>query len=444
MSSIVSRVRNCYADTPNTNMDVISNFKVTTQAGDHQFIKANTKYCAVALIGGGGPVMLWDHSKMGRVSSKNLKVAGHGGTVTDFDFHPFNEQLFVTGSSDCIVRLWNIPPDTDQGMVKDTLTELEGHSKRITYTTFHPAAANVLAVADFNKEMMVWDLQKSEEPMLKFAYDKAITDVKWNFDGTQVGTYTKDHRIRIHDPRTGDTGGMVFEKCHHGLKAAKICFIERRNRVFSFGVGRTHAREIRVWDMRKPGSKSLHHTTVDRGSGCLIPFYERSTNLLFVAGKGDSSIKIMEAFEDDPFVTTHSSTMFKESAVGYCLLPKRSCDTKKHEVAHMLRLTTTKIQPCSFRVPRRATNFQKDLYMDDYSGVAAMSASEYFKGGNKPPVLMSLNPKDRSDGKDSGAGASFEKAKSRDELEKELEGAQYKLRVLNAEVALYKSQLKDA
>lgn len=46
-------------------------------------------------------------------------------------------------------------------------------------------------------------------------------------------------------------------------------------------------------------------------------------------------------------VTTHNNT------VGMALLPKRSCDGSKCEIAKLLNLTTSSIEPLSFRVPRK-------------------------------------------------------------------------------------------
>ena len=346
--------------------------------------------------------------------------------------------MIVTGSSDCTVKLWSIPEDVKSGHIDNCLTTLEGHSKRILFTTFHPAASNVLAVADFDKSMMIWDLEKNDEPINRFDFDKPITDLKWRFDGSALGVLTRDQRMQVMDPRSSDkANGVLFEDCHQGAKAMKMAFIDSFERIFTFGVGRTNAREFKVWDIRNP-SKALDKTTYDRGSGTLIPFYERSTNLLFVAGKGDSSMKILEAFEADPFAAIHSQVSFGESAVGYCVLPRRSLDTKKCEVARILRLTTTSIQPLSLRIPRRATNFQKDLYKDDVAGIPSMTASQYFSGESKPPVLTSLDP-----AKQNGAGGeSNGSGKSRADVERELAVAKRKLRILKAEVSLYKSQLK--
>ena len=103
----VSRYRNCFCKETKKD-EWVSNFKMTTAAGDHQFIKANDRYFAVALRGGGGPVLLWDYTKSCRVPSGAPKIAGHGGGVTDTDFHPFNQTLLVTGSSDCTVKLWQV------------------------------------------------------------------------------------------------------------------------------------------------------------------------------------------------------------------------------------------------------------------------------------------------------------------------------------------------
>jgi len=414
---------------------MISNFTITAQAGDHQFIKANSKYMAIATRGGGGPVLIWEHEKRGRVPRDAAELVGHAGNVTDTDFHPFNENLIVTGSADCCVRLWNIP-ENPKGHIKDPLATLEAHEKRVLFTTFHPSASNILASADFNKEAMVWDLQNSEDPAFKVQFDKPITDLKWNYDGSILGIYTKDHSIRLSDPRSKEFGSATFDKCHVGNKASKICFVENQNRLFSFGVGSTNSREVRVWDLRKPGSKSVHKMSIDRGSGAILPFYDEATHLILLGGKGDSSVKIMEAFGDEPHCLMYGNASFGESAAGYCVVPKRACDVTKHEVFKMLRLTTRAVQPLSFRIPRKAGNFQSDIYGDGVRApAAAMTSKEYLSGENRNPILMSMDPAERKK-EDSG--------KTRNQVEAELAAAKHKLRLLKAEVALYESQIKDS
>lgn len=35
----------------------------------------------------------------------------HSDTVTDLDFSPFHDGLLATGSQDCLVKIWCIPPE---------------------------------------------------------------------------------------------------------------------------------------------------------------------------------------------------------------------------------------------------------------------------------------------------------------------------------------------
>lgn len=386
----------------------------------------------------------------GRTNSGHLRLArttkqivGHAGSVTDLDWHPFNEQLIATGSTDCTVKLWQLPEGELKGLIDKPLVTLEGHNKRILYTTFHPCASNVLAVADFDKQCLVWDMQKSDEPSMEFSLKDPIQDIKWNEGGSLLGISCKDKSVRLFDPRAGMDGAIVIENAHKGgKKPTKLCFVDKMERLYTFGMGGSNAREAKAWDLRNPG-KHIGKIGIDRGSGTLLPFYEKSTGLIFVGGKGDSKVRVMEATSQAPFIALHTQPRFDASAVGYCVVPKRALDTKVNEVAMILRLRPDMVEPLSFRIPRKAKSFQKDLYTDAPSGVPSMSADEWMNGKNEPPQLMSLDPKKRASYSSDGSGAVFEKAKSRADIEAELKAAKYKLRVLKAEVDLYKKQLAE-
>mmetsp|Transcript_7810 Transcript_7810/g.13778 ORF Transcript_7810/g.13778 Transcript_7810/m.13778 type:complete len:119 (+) Transcript_7810:1-357(+) len=64
----------------------------------------------------------------------------------------------------------------------------------------------------------------------------------------------------------------------------------------------------------------------------------------------------------------------------------------KCEVVRMLKLTSNSVEPLSFICPRKSDLFQADLYPDCYAGKPAMSASEFFDGKTKKPILMSMDP----------------------------------------------------
>jgi coronin-1B/1C/6 len=77
--------------------------------GDHQGIKCNTKYWATGVKGGGGPVLVWPFDKPGVVPTEAPRMNGHTADVLDIDFHPFYQDLLVTGGTDAKLNLWKIP-----------------------------------------------------------------------------------------------------------------------------------------------------------------------------------------------------------------------------------------------------------------------------------------------------------------------------------------------
>ena len=114
---------------------------------------------------------------------------------------------------------------------------------------------------------------------------------------------------------------------HQGSKASKVVFLGEKNRIFTTGFSRMSERQYGVWDavsttvlskyiivvylqlyMKFPDvvitvsliwtsilwmftylqsnlSKPLKMDTIDSSSGVMIPFYDRDTKVVFLAGK---------------------------------------------------------------------------------------------------------------------------------------------------------------
>ena len=104
------------------------------------------------------------------------------------------------------MKLWRIPSDGLTAHLKESLLTLEGHSKRIQFTEFHPTSNNILATASATNvnEVKVWDISTGDEV---FSYDDSmheglIVDMEWNWDGSLLGTSAKDKYVRLWDPRS--------------------------------------------------------------------------------------------------------------------------------------------------------------------------------------------------------------------------------------------------
>uniref|UniRef100_A0A8D0A6C3 Coronin n=1 Tax=Sander lucioperca TaxID=283035 RepID=A0A8D0A6C3_SANLU len=79
---------------------------------------------------------------------------------------------------------------------------------------------------------------------------------------------------------------------------------------------------------------------------------------------------------------------------GVAMVPKVALDVMSCEVMRVLQLTDSCIVPISYQVPRKHSGqeFHEDLYPDTVGTTPAMSAEEWWKGGNKQVKKVSLHP----------------------------------------------------
>merc|ERR1712194_31023 len=163
--------------------------------------------------------------------------------------------------------------------------------------------------------------------------------------------------------------------------------------------------------------------------------YDPDNSILYLAGKGDSSIKYFEIVDEAPYIHFLSEFRHSSAQKGIAWVPKHSLDTSKCEIARCLQLLRDSVQPVSFVVPRKSEMFQADLYPETYAAVSMQTASDYMAGKNKAPQMKSMKP---------GVGegrkaAAFVAKKSPAELLAELKIANARIKELEAEVAKLKA-----
>uniref|UniRef100_A0A672HYP2 Coronin n=1 Tax=Salarias fasciatus TaxID=181472 RepID=A0A672HYP2_SALFA len=84
-----------------------------------------------------------------------------------------------------------------------------------------------------------------------------------------------------------------------------------------------------------------------------------------------------------------SHCLTDSSTRGVAMLPKMALDVMSCEVVRLLQLTDSCIVPISYQVPRK--EFHDDLYPDTVGTTAAMTAEEWWQGGNQQVAsLLSL------------------------------------------------------
>uniref|UniRef100_A0A8C6KGN9 Coronin n=1 Tax=Nothobranchius furzeri TaxID=105023 RepID=A0A8C6KGN9_NOTFU len=102
--------------------------------------------------------------------------------------------------------------------------------------------------------------------------------------------------------------------------------------------------------------------------------------------------------KDDLLVTTgfdmvRIHCLTDNSTRGVAMVPKTALDVMSCEVMRVLQLTNSCIVPISYQVPRK--EFHEDLYPDTVGTTPAMSAEEWWQGGNQQVEKVSLHPDKR-------------------------------------------------
>mmetsp|Transcript_2143 Transcript_2143/g.6597 ORF Transcript_2143/g.6597 Transcript_2143/m.6597 type:complete len:442 (-) Transcript_2143:192-1517(-) len=414
-----SKVRHVYCQ-PSKPEEHYSNIRLSTATGDHNYIKANTKYFAVPVATGGGSLAVHPLDDKGRLPAQPPVLDGHRGAVLDFDFHPMHENLIATGGDDSAVKIWGIDEGGLTESVSEPLVDLKEHQRKIVVMRFHPTAEHVLASGSADTTVKVWDVMKAE-CKVTIEHRELLQDVVWNWDGSMLATSSKDKIMRLVDPRSGSITGEV--EAHNGTKTSKLTFLGTHGTLCSVGFTRQSKRQFKIWDPRKLSTPTCT-TDIDQAAGVIMPFYDEGTNLLFLGGKGDGNIRYYEIVNEAPWQFAIEDFRATSPCRGLAVMPTRSVDTTKCEVVRMLKLTSNSVEPLSFICPRKSDLFQADLYPDCYAGKAAMSADDFFDGKNKSPVLQSMDPAHAPKDASAPVAKAFKPAKSASQLQSEVDRLQ--------------------
>ncbi|XP_043094903.1 coronin-1C-A isoform X1 [Puntigrus tetrazona] len=363
--------------------------RVSRVTWDSAFCAVNPKFVAIIVeASGGGAFMVLPLHKSGRIDKAYPTVCGHTGPVLDIDWCPHNDQVIASGSEDCTVMVWQIPENGLVTSMSEPVVVLEGHSKRVGIVTWHPTALNVLLSAGCDNVIIIWNVGTGESMItLEDMHPDIIFSVCWNRNGSLICTACKDKKVRVIDPRKEE---IIAEKdkAHEGARPMRAIFLSD-GKVFTTGFSRMSERQLALWDpdnMEEP--VSVHE--MDTSNGVLLPFYDPDTNVVYLCGKGDSSIRYFEITDEAPFVHYLNTFTTKEPQRGMGYMPKRGLDVNKCEIARFYKLHERKCEPIIMTVPRKSDLFQDDLYPDTAGPDAPLEAEDWFDGKNGDPILISL------------------------------------------------------
>ncbi|NXJ95398.1 CORO6 protein, partial [Corythaixoides concolor] len=363
--------------------------RVSKVTWDSSFCAVNPKFVAIIVeSGGGGAFIVLPLAKTGRVDKNHPLVTGHTAPVLDIDWCPHNDNVIASASEDTTVMVWQIPDYVPVRNITEPVVTLEGHSKRVGIISWHPTARNVLLSAGCDNLVILWNVGTGEMLLaLEDMHTDLIYNVGWNRNGSLLVTTCKDKRVRVIDPRKQQ---VVAEKAkpHDGARPIRAIFMAD-GKIFTTGFSKMSERQLGLWDL-KNFEEPIALQEMDTSNGVLLPFYDPDSSIVYLCGKGDSSIRYFEITDEAPYVHYLNTYSSKEPQRGMGFMPKRGLDVSKCEIARFFKLHERKCEPIVMTVPRKSDLFQDDLYPDTPGPEPALEADEWLSGKDAEPILISL------------------------------------------------------
>lgn len=387
----VSKYRHVYGK-PVQKEKCHDNIRLTKNAFDSNFAKANPKYISLNWqSSGGGSFAVLPHSQTGKLPDRFPLFDGHKGAVLDTDWNPFDEDCVVSASDDGTIGVWRVPSDLDV-MKEAPLDEvqnigpigfLSGHGKRVGHVLFNPVAKNILASSGFDNTIKIWDLEK-ETCLFTLPHPQQITSFSWNHDGSQIASTCKDKRIRVWDVRAQKV--LSEGTGHLGTKSMRLVWLGDHDRLATTGFSRMSEREMALWDSKNLEKGPIgDYRRLDPSSGVVIPFYDWETSILYLGGRGDGKIVYYEFTDDNLYdLFVFQSTIPQR---GLAFLPDRALNVHEHEVARIYKVQECLIEPIPFYVPRKTEGFLEGIYTVCHAKEPALSADEWMSGKSEKPLV---------------------------------------------------------
>jgi len=114
-------------------------------------------------------------------------------------------------------------------------------------------------------------------------------------------------------------------------------------------------------------------------------------------------------------------------------MPKRGVDVNTCEIVKLFRVQGTKLEPLSFKVPRKSDLFQEDIFPDCRSDEPSLNAEQWFKGESAKPKTKSLQGGFKKS-ESAAAGATFTKKDHVEAAGQETQVSEVDLKKENAEL----------
>lgn len=155
--------------------------------------------------------------------------------------------------------------------------------RKVGHVLFNPAAENILATSSGDYTVKLWDVEAGS-PRLTLKHTDIVQSLSWSANGSLIATTSRDKKLRIWDVRQEKAAHVV--PGHPGAKNSRVTWMGELDRIATTGFSRMSDRQLGLWDIRDPKEPIGGFEMLDSISGVCMPFWDDSTQCLYLAGKG--------------------------------------------------------------------------------------------------------------------------------------------------------------
>ena len=363
-----------------------TNVDLSTTATEGRLLAANPKYIAASWNTTNGGVAILNPKEHCSVKSDTPLIKGFRGQIIDLEFSPFHYDILATSSEDCSIKLFKIPENGLTKTITQELQILKGHLKKIPFMNFNPNVSDCLLSSSFDNTIKIWDLNKAKE-FISIELPATPSSTFWNENGSLIASCTKNKTLNIFDPRTNKK--ILTTTCHDSIKSSKLVWINNEN-LITCGFTKTKAREFKIWDVRNgENCKPISVNTIDHSSALATPYLDKESKLLYIMGKGESTVRIFNLNNDKVYKCIDFTS--KEPSTVNAMYDRRVVDYNKCEIDKFIRFSNKCLYTVSFKIPKKIDYFDPSLYPEINSGEPALNFDQWANGENKEPIKKKIN-----------------------------------------------------
>ncbi|KAH9258635.1 hypothetical protein BASA81_003137 [Batrachochytrium salamandrivorans] len=143
-------------------------------------------------------------------------IPGHKQTVNVVKWHPTCEDMFLSASRDCMVRLHDVRMLRNNDNQDVCVLQWKAHDSEINAAAWHPIAPDLLVTGGHDGSLAYWmvggnSTSPARQAYVPTAHEGAIWDVDWNPLGHMLATGSNDHTAKFWSrPRPGDMARDVY------------------------------------------------------------------------------------------------------------------------------------------------------------------------------------------------------------------------------------------